>query len=144
MITGIPIKETEGVVCKPFQHFINEGQREMILLCSLIEFPIVSAHPPPNGETLSNQLILIVRNDRQPSLLRHYLNRTNPLTIRHGIDNVAEPIRLNYSGSSALVITIQAILTQRTSNRTTHWSVGSPPDSTTVTQDRGRFTSHEG
>jgi hypothetical protein len=57
---------------------------------------------------------------------------------------VAEPIRLNYSGSSALVITIQAILTQRTSNGTTRWSVGSPPDSTTVTQDRGRFTSHEG
>jgi hypothetical protein len=56
---------------------------------------------------------------------------------------VAEPIRLNYSGSSALVITIQAILTQRTSNGTTHWSIGSPSDSTTVTQDRGRFTSHE-
>jgi hypothetical protein len=26
MITGIPIKETEeGMICKPFQHFINEG-----------------------------------------------------------------------------------------------------------------------
>jgi hypothetical protein len=32
---------------------------------------------------------------------------------------------------------------QRTSNGTTHWSVGSPPDPTTVTQDRRRFTSHE-
>jgi polyisoprenoid-binding protein YceI len=52
--------------------------------------------------------------------------------------------RLNYSGSSALVSAIQATLTQRTSNGTTHWSVGSPSDSTTVTQDRGRFTSHEG
>jgi hypothetical protein len=51
--------------------------------------------------------------------------------------------RLNYSGSSALVISIQAILTQRTSNGTTHWSVGSPPDTTTVPQDRSRFTSHE-
>jgi hypothetical protein len=57
---------------------------------------------------------------------------------------VAEPIRLNYSGSSALVITTQTILTQRTLNGTTHWSVGSPLDSTKVTQDRGRFTSHEG
>jgi hypothetical protein len=28
--------------------------------------------------------------------------------------------------------------------RTTHWSVGSPPDATTVQQDRSRFTSHEG
>jgi hypothetical protein len=52
--------------------------------------------------------------------------------------------RLNYSGSSVLVIAIQAILTQRTSNGTTHWSVGSPPDTTTVQQDRSRFTSHEG
>jgi hypothetical protein len=52
--------------------------------------------------------------------------------------------RLNYSGSSALIITIQPILTQRTSNGTTHWSVGSPPDTTTVQQDRSRFTSHEG
>jgi hypothetical protein len=57
MITGIPIREIEEeVVCKPFQHFINEGVREMILLCSPIEFPIVNAHPPPGGETLSDQL----------------------------------------------------------------------------------------
>jgi hypothetical protein len=53
--------------------------------------------------------------------------------LRVDFVNVAEPIRLNYSGSSALVITIQAILTQSTSNGTIHWSVGSPPDSTTVT-----------
>jgi hypothetical protein len=52
--------------------------------------------------------------------------------------------RLNYSGSSAQTITIQATGSHRTSNRITHWSVGSPPDSTTVTQDRHRFTSHEG
>jgi hypothetical protein len=51
---------------------------------------------------------------------------------------------LNYSGSNALVIAVQSILTQRTSNGTIHWSVGSPPDTTTVQQDRSRFTSHEG
>jgi hypothetical protein len=39
---------------------------------------------------------------------------------------------------------MQPILIQRTSNGTTHWSVGSPPDATTVQQDRSRFTSHEG
>jgi hypothetical protein len=33
---------------------------------------------------------------------------------------------------------------QRTSNGTIPWSVGSPPDTTTVQQDRSRFTSHEG
>jgi hypothetical protein len=52
--------------------------------------------------------------------------------------------RLNYSGSSALVIAIQPILTQLTSNGITHWSAWSPPDTTTVQQDRSRFTSHEG
>jgi hypothetical protein len=39
---------------------------------------------------------------------------------------------------------VQLTLTQRTSNGTVHWSVGSPPDTTTVQQDRNRFTSHEG
>jgi hypothetical protein len=39
---------------------------------------------------------------------------------------------------------MQLVLTQRTSNGTIHWSVGSPPDTTTVQQDRSRFTSHEG
>jgi hypothetical protein len=51
---------------------------------------------------------------------------------------------LNYSSSSVLVIVIPPILTQRTSNGTTHWSFGSPPEATTVQQDRSRFTSHEG
>jgi hypothetical protein len=52
--------------------------------------------------------------------------------------------RLNYSSSSALVIAIQLILTQCTSSGTTRWSVRSPPDATTVQQDRSRFTLHEG
>jgi hypothetical protein len=52
------------------------------------------------------------------------------------VRRVAEPIRLNYSGSSALVITTQVILTQRTSDGITLGSVGSSPDSTTVLQDR--------
>jgi hypothetical protein len=52
--------------------------------------------------------------------------------------------RLNYFGSSMQTIAKQATDSRRTLNGTTHWSVGSPPDSTTVTQDRRRFTSHEG
>jgi hypothetical protein len=52
--------------------------------------------------------------------------------------------RLNYSDSSAFVSAIQPILNQRTSIRTTHWSIGSPSDTTTVQQDQSRFTSHEG
>jgi hypothetical protein len=88
MITGIPIKETEErIVCKPLQHFINEGQQEMILLCSLVEFPIIYAHPSSSRETLGDQLILLIRDNCQPSLPRHYLNGTNPLTIQHGVDN---------------------------------------------------------
>jgi hypothetical protein len=52
--------------------------------------------------------------------------------------------RSNYSGSSALLIAVQLQSAQRTSNGTILWSVGSPPDATTVQQDRSRFTSHEG
>jgi hypothetical protein len=52
--------------------------------------------------------------------------------------------RLNYSGSSALMIAAQLQSAQRTSNGTIPWSVGSPPDTITVQQDRSRFTSHEG
>jgi hypothetical protein len=52
--------------------------------------------------------------------------------------------RLNYSGSSALMIAMQLALTQRTSNGTIHGSVRSPPDTTAVQQDRSRFTSYEG
>jgi hypothetical protein len=43
--------------------------------------------------------------------------------------------RLNYSGSSALITAIQPISFQCTSNGTTHWSIGSPPDTTMVQQD---------
>jgi hypothetical protein len=52
--------------------------------------------------------------------------------------------RLNYSGSSVLMIAVHLQTVQRTSNGTIPWSVGSPPDTTTVQQDRSRFTSHEG
>jgi hypothetical protein len=52
--------------------------------------------------------------------------------------------RLNYSSSSALVIAKEPMLTQHTSNGTTHWSVGSLPDTTMFQQDRSRFTSYEG
>jgi hypothetical protein len=52
--------------------------------------------------------------------------------------------RLNYSGSSALMIAMQLSLTQRALNGTIHWFVGSPPDTTTVQQDPSRLTSHEG
>ena len=89
VITRIPIEETkERMVCKPFQHFINEGQWEMILPRSLVEFPIVNTHPPSRREMLSDQLILVIWNNCHPSLFRHYLNGTNPLTIRHGLDNL--------------------------------------------------------
>jgi hypothetical protein len=42
------------------------------------------------------------------------------------------------------LIAVQPQSDQRTSNGTILWSVGSPPDTTTVQQDRSRFTSHEG
>jgi hypothetical protein len=54
---------------------------------------------------------------------------------------MAEPLELFQLKHA--VIARRATEAQRTSNGTTHWSVGSPPDSTTITQDRHRFTSLE-
>jgi hypothetical protein len=42
------------------------------------------------------------------------------------------------------MIAVQLQSAQRTSNGIIPWSVGSPPDTTTVQQDRSRFTLHEG
>jgi hypothetical protein len=49
--------------------------------------------------------------------------------------------RLNYTGSNMQVLS-QGL--QRTSNGVTHWSVESSSNTTTVQQDRSRFTSREG
>jgi hypothetical protein len=70
-----------------------------------------------------------------------------PLPFQEGrplatVVDVAEPLELFWLKCASTAI--QVILTQHTSNGTTHWSVRSPPDSTTVTQDRSRFTTHEG
>jgi hypothetical protein len=71
--------------------------------------------------------------------------RNNHNHLAHGqMFNKLWQNRSNYSGSSALLIAVQLQSAQRTSNGTILWSVGSPPDSTTVQQDRSRFISHEG
>jgi hypothetical protein len=64
------------------------------------------------------------------------------LQIRRAKKSVAEPPELFRFKCADHRYTGDRI--SSTSNETTHWSVGSPPDSTTVTQDRRRFTSHEG
>jgi hypothetical protein len=75
------------------------------------------------------------------NIIRDLTEAPNPGSENFSIDvsdpspTVAEPIRLNYYGSCALVIAIQTIVTQCTSNGTTHWSVWSLPDTTTVQQD---------
>jgi len=87
MITRIPIKETEErMLCKPFQHLIDERQREVILLCSLVIFLVIYTHPPSHDGSLRDQLVLIISNDRHASLLRHNLHGTYPLAIGHGVD----------------------------------------------------------
>jgi hypothetical protein len=67
---------------------------------------------------------------------KHFLRATAVVRVNLQLWYQLWQNRLNYSGSSALVIAIQPILTHRTSNGTTHRSVGSPPDATTVQQDR--------
>jgi hypothetical protein len=98
------------------------------------------------GVGLQNKLSLEFRYRKRFGFLWvRWIHFWNPHTPKNGLLSVwLWQNRLNYSGSSALVVAIQLIITQRTSNGTTHWSVGSPLDITTVQQDRSRFTSHEG
>jgi hypothetical protein len=47
---------------------------------------VIYAHPPFRGNSLWDQLIFTILNDRPSSLFWHYLNGAHPLAMRHGID----------------------------------------------------------
>jgi hypothetical protein len=86
MVTGIAIKEIEGVFCQPFQHLINERQ-QVISFFGLIKLPVVDTHSLSCDGSLWNQFILAIFHDRHTSFLGHYLNWTHPLAIRDGIND---------------------------------------------------------
>jgi hypothetical protein len=74
---------------------------------------------------------------KQGYFIIRYMYTVPVLEIRSGIDAIVWQNRLNYTGSNTQVL-FQGL--QRTSNGVILWSVGSPPDTTTVQQDRRRFS----
>jgi hypothetical protein len=48
---------------------------------------IINAHPPPSDSSLRNEFILLIPNNRHSSFLWHNLDRANPLTMWHMINN---------------------------------------------------------
>jgi hypothetical protein len=85
MVTGIAIKEIEGVFCQPFQHLINERQ-QVISFFGLIKLPVVDTHSLSCDGSLWNQFILAIFHDRHTSFLGHNMNRAYPLVVRDKID----------------------------------------------------------
>jgi len=76
-----------GVFCQSLQHFINEGQWKMILLCCLVEFSLINTHPPSYDGALWNKLIPSVLYYRHSSFLGNHLDRDNPITMWYGIND---------------------------------------------------------
>jgi len=60
----------------------------VVLLCGLVEFFVVYAHPPSRDGTLWNHLVLTVFHYRHASFLGHDLDRAHPLTVR---DRIYDP-----------------------------------------------------
>ena len=88
MITRIAIEVTEeGMLGQPFKHFVSEGEREVIFSGSLVEHPIIDAHPPTSDCPLRYELISLILDHCRASLLRNYLNWTDPFTVLHEVDN---------------------------------------------------------
>jgi hypothetical protein len=73
----------EWVLCQPFKHLINEGEREVIFPGSLIEHPVIDAHPPPSYCPLRYELISLIMDHCHASLLWNILNWSDPLIILH-------------------------------------------------------------
>jgi hypothetical protein len=126
-----------------YQRFAQiQGQREVV---TSLHWPVQDLGTERRGSLPARATCTAVRCAQRVShiIVEEVFEGTRGTVATGGVECMWQN-RLNYSGSSAQTIAIQATGSQWTSNETTHWSVGSPPDSTTVTQDRRRFTSHEG
>ena len=74
-ITRISIEVTEeGMIGQPFKHLINEGEREVIFLGSLVQHPVVDTHHPFGNCPLRYELMSLISDNYHASLLRGHLN----------------------------------------------------------------------
>ena len=72
---------------QPFKHLVNEGEREVIFPGSLVEHPVIGAHSPTSDYPLRYELVSLILDYCHASLLRNYLNWTDPFTVLHEVDN---------------------------------------------------------
>ena len=75
------------MIGQPFKHFVSEGEREVIFSGSLVEHPIIDAHPPTSDCPLRYELVSLILDHYRASLLRNYLNWAGPFTVLHMIDD---------------------------------------------------------
>jgi hypothetical protein len=88
MITRVSIKVAEEqMLCQPFKHLINEGERKVIFPSSLVERPVIDTHLPSSNCPLRYELISLILDYCHASLLWNYLNWAYPLTTLHGVDD---------------------------------------------------------
>jgi hypothetical protein len=75
------------VLCQPFKHLINEGERKVIFPGGLVEHPVIDTNPPYSNCPLRYELVSLILDYYRASLLWNYLNWANPLTVLHGVDD---------------------------------------------------------
>ena len=84
MIIGVSVEVAKvRVLCQPFKHLIDEGQREVIFLGGLVEHPVIDTHSPSGDCPLRYELISLIPDNCHASLLWDHLNWADPLTILH-------------------------------------------------------------
>jgi len=86
MITGVSVEVAKvRVLCQPFKHLIDEGKREVIFSGCLVEHPVIDTHSPSGHCPLRYELVPLITDYHQASLLRDYLDWADPLAILHGV-----------------------------------------------------------
>ena len=86
MITRVSIEVAKvRVLCQPFKHLIDEGKREVIFSGCLVENSVIDTHSPSGHYPLRYELVPLITDYHQASLLRDYLDWADPLAILHGV-----------------------------------------------------------
>jgi len=81
MITRISVKVAEEwVFSKPFKHLIDEWEMEVIFPGSLVEHPVIDAHPPTSNCHMRYEFISPILDYYHATFLWNYLNWADPLS----------------------------------------------------------------
>ena len=73
----------ERMLSQSLQYSVKKGKGKIVFPTGVIEFSIISVHMPSHDRFGLYELTFFVLNNGHAPLLRNYLNRTNPITIRN-------------------------------------------------------------